>query len=578
MWTISTPAMPKRSAGQQRSQAVVPQYAVPVFLYLLLTIFTGSKYMADTVDYVATITKRVQGVWAPRFWDFGHVLWRPLGWLLYRSVYPFEPRADARAALLWIFVTTSWLAGLVCIVTLVAMLRRLFTSTASIFLTAAMFVLSQAFLNFSRAGTSYIPGLCALMIGCYLLWQPDNASRAAPVCAGCALSAAVGLWFPYALAVPGVLIGPLILFRDRTKVFFKSGAVFALATGLIYGAVVLHLRLHNIRDFLNWVAASEWAIGAGGPKRVIFGVARSFVSLGNAGVFFKRLLLHDPYNPVVPTQFLASVLKLIFVYVFLGVVIVQLIRSRVERVYLILLASNLAAVGLFAVLWYGADMERFLPLFPALFVAICAALESSGRRQKALTVAFIAMIATVNIAVMAKSTLRHKQQAVLNRIAPLLPRLNTNSRIVVLDGDGLAAFIRNFPFHSLSRNNNVHPYTAVVPDTSQVPHWRQGFSALVLEVWNQQGSMWISKRMLNPRPLAGWNWVQGDDPRVRWADIYNFFRQFEFGNSVGGADGFVLLLPTEHNRLLLARLVRLTVRSRVIPNSCLDLSRAYGLP
>jgi hypothetical protein len=48
--------------------------------YLIATALTSAHFWGDSVDYAAGV---VTG-WD--FWDFGHLLWRPLGWLLTRLV------------------------------------------------------------------------------------------------------------------------------------------------------------------------------------------------------------------------------------------------------------------------------------------------------------------------------------------------------------------------------------------------------------------------------------------------------------------------------------------------------------
>jgi hypothetical protein len=45
--------------------------------------------------------------------------------------------------------------------------------------------------------------------------------------------------------------------------------------------------------------------------------------------------------------------------------------------------------------------------------------------------------------------------------------------------------------------------------------------------------------------------VESDDPRVSWTDIYTFFSQLQMGQSVGGEDGFMLLLPSPQNEKIL---------------------------
>jgi hypothetical protein len=85
----------------------------------------------------------------------------------------------------------------------------------------------------------------------------------------------------------------------------------------------------------------------------------------------------------------------------------------------------------------------------------------------------------------------------------------------------------------------------------QIPVWRESFAAKAQSVWSAGGDFWISKRLLAPRPKAEWNWVEGDDPRITWRDIYEYFSRFDYGQGVGGDDGFVLLTRSPKNNRLL---------------------------
>jgi hypothetical protein len=69
--------------------------------------------MADTVDYVRSAYLHDQVInWA--FWDFRHLLWRPLGWLLFHVLKPWVAsgtEADARADITIIFLISYFERG-----------------------------------------------------------------------------------------------------------------------------------------------------------------------------------------------------------------------------------------------------------------------------------------------------------------------------------------------------------------------------------------------------------------------------------------------------------------------------------
>ena len=149
---------------------------------------------------------------------------------------------------------------------------------------------------------------------------------------------------------------------------------------------------------LAWVGEASHGIQIAGVARAVFGFARSFINMGEDGVLFKRYLLHDPFSPVSVAALLRVALaKLVFFYALLASVVVTLLMAKRWRP-LGLLAMASAPVLLFAVRWQGGDMERYLPLYPFLFLAIALCLSERAQRfQRLLSVAFIATMALANI-------------------------------------------------------------------------------------------------------------------------------------------------------------------------------------
>ena len=192
----------------------------------------------------------------------------------------------------------NWLAGLACVLLLRACLRRFSIRPITANLCTLAFLFSDGFLNYIHAGSPYIPGLAFLLLGFYLLAGPIEAAPSPwpPVCAAGALALAVCLWFPYIFAVPGFLATPLFYRRDS----HSSGAlalrttIYCLIMGLVaYGLVLARLGLFTPDAIFGWVMVEPTAItGVHGTTRAIFGLARSFINMGDDAVLFKRFLLH----------------------------------------------------------------------------------------------------------------------------------------------------------------------------------------------------------------------------------------------------------------------------------------------
>jgi hypothetical protein len=226
----------------------------------------------------------------------------------------------------------------------------------------------------------------------------------------------------------------------------------------------------------------------------------------------------------------------------------------------ILLILNLLPTIIFALFIFEAgDMSRYIATLPLIYLGVAYAVcsDKSIRWTRYVIFGFLIVSVIANVKAMAVSKLQRREQRVEARVNPLLPLLKPESRVVTSHlQDEVNNFTRDFLFNPINRSGNLHYYPMLAPNTAQVDNWQQTFAAEALHIWNNNGDMWISKRMLSPRPKEEWNWVEGDDSRVSWTDLYNYFSPFEWGQEVGGEDGFVLLLPSPRNREILSKLAQ----------------------
>jgi hypothetical protein len=204
--------------------------AAPVAVYVVLTAWlTDAFYMGDTSFY-ATMVANIAGgksyqLWEASgnysLWDFGHLLWRPLGvatFPLLRPLAQLSVGSDLNPAAVYALVALNWLAGLSSVVLMHLLLRRVCGRAWVVRVTLVAFIFAQAFLNYTQTGCSYVPGLALLLLGLYLLVREgERAERPwrTATLAGLALALAVGLWVPYLWAVPAIVCAPLVLYDWR---------------------------------------------------------------------------------------------------------------------------------------------------------------------------------------------------------------------------------------------------------------------------------------------------------------------------------------------------------------------------
>lgn len=554
----------------QKSMSQIPRWPVWLRRYgLILVVYLGATWVTDA-HFMGDTHIYADAILASRLGEFGHLLWSPLGWVVSQLSMPVTSSIvgrDARLTVIMTLMSLSWLAGLLSVFMLHGVVRTISQREWAANAATLGLIFSQAFLNFAQTGCSYVPGLSLLLSGIYLSvtgGERPQQSSARGWGAGVALAGAVGLWFPYVLSVPAALAFPLLVFgpaKRRWRFVHRGAVTFALATALMYGSAALLQGMHTVADLREWVASSAHGIsGVNGAPRMLFGLSRSFINMGNDGIAFKRFVAHDPLNPVSAADMLnlwLSLGKLSLFYLLLGSMTMMLLRSERSRRMLGLLVLNGLPILVFAVSWQGGDMERYLPLYPLFFVSLAYCLSSDRPSPwfRIIAVAFMAIVTVSNVRGMATSVSIRRQNEVVARIQDLQPLLKRQSLVVTVhQQDGVRAFYWTFPFHPINRAGSLSSYHVVEAGTTEVLDWRQRFAARTLSVWAAGGDVWVSRRVLSPRPRSEWNWVEGGDPRVSWADIYGFFSRLEMGRSVGGDDGFALLLSSPKNREALRRL------------------------
>jgi hypothetical protein len=547
---------------------------VPAAVYLLTTWLTNAFYMGDTSFYSAMVANVVGGksyqLWETSgnysLWEFGHLLWRPLGIVVFPLLSPLARASvgpDPSPGAVFVMVVLNLLAGLLSVVLMHALVRRVCHTNWVVYLTTVAFIFTQAFLNYTQTGCSYVPGLALLLLGLYLLVRDGEQVRhpwRTASLAGLALACAVGLWVPYLWAMPAAVAAPLVLYgwkdRRRWQLSFGASLAFGLLTGVLFIGVAVWIGVHSVGEFKAWVeSSSHHLVQNRGVPQVVFGLARSFISMGNDNVSFKRFLLHDPYSPVsLVDLFRLSLWKLALFYLFLACVFVNLWRAAFGRRLLCWLAlSGIPVLG-FALAWQGTVMERYLPWFPFLFPALAFSLAEprAFRFGKAITLIFVAAMIVTNFGAMRKGMLNRREEAATLRVAELQPLIKPQG-IVFVGKDELENFVMNFPFNPVNHHNDLRVYSFLPLGMPQLPAWRQDVARRTFAAWQAGGDVFISRRVFAERPRAEWDWVEGADPRVRWAEVHEFFTQLETGRAVGGDDGFVLLPRTPKNEQFLTR-------------------------
>jgi len=570
-----------------------------ILFYLAVWLFTGAHFMADTNVYTQAILRHQNG-WGGvdyrlttgnPFWDFGHVLWRPFGWLCFVLTRPGTPgivNHNQRAEVLLALFGINFLASIGGVICFFLLARSVIGKEWPALLATVGLFSADAYLDYAHSGNAYVVGLACLIAGMYFSLpgrmpegMPERVSEGAWVRALSAFSAAVMFalavlfWFPYVFVLPAAMAAPLLLYgreRRRLRLAMLTLAACVVVGLAVYGSAIAIAGIRSSVDLRDWILSSgHGQIQPGGFRaaaRLAFSVPRSFVNMDRDGMWLKRYLIHDPYAPVtIRNLFRLSLWKVVLFYATASVVCFELLRSQRGRILLFLLAATVLPIFIFALFIFEAgSIERYLPLYPLIFLALGYVLASqqASRASKALLAVALAAMFAVNVNAMRRGTLEQTKDKAVARIHDLVPLLGPNSLVLAVnEQDSLAQFRQNFPMDAINLNGDWRSYDVLEINTERLSTWREDLAKRVLGTWRRGGDVWLPMRFLSIRPDPDWNWVEGDDQRIRWTDLPNFFSGFETGPAVGGPDGFVLLRDSPQNRKRLAQPVSLRRAAKV---------------
>lgn len=571
-----------------RKKSVRNALVVLLVFYFSAWLNTNAHFMADTNVYAQAILRHQRGEatvdyrlsTSNPFWDFGHLLWRPLGWVGFVVSKPIDGvfgLHGERVEVLTMLIGINFLAALSCVVLFFLLATRVLAGTWPALLATIAFCTADAFLDYAHSGNAYVVGLACLVGGMYL-WsfkQSENLFPGQAILAGVMYALAVLFWLPYVFVLPAAIALPLMMEGfDQRRLRFAGQMLFACAlVGLIaYFSATAALGIRTVADFRDWALASGHGQFQPGGLRAIarlgFSLPRSFINMDRDGMWFKRYMLHDPYAPVrLSDLFRLSWWKLAVFYTSLCAICLELLRFRRGRLVLSGLVLALVPIVVFAIFIFEAgSIERYLPLFPFLFLGfgyVLASDKASGL-IKGFLIAFLICTLTVNIAAMSRRTLTGQRASAIARIHDLIPRLKPNSMLIAInEQDNLAEFRQNFPLDPVNLDAQWQTYDLLEINTARLATWQEDFAKRALGTWRRGGTVWLPARLLQARPNPDWGWVEGDDKRVSWNGVASFFARFNTGPAIG-EDGFVELPDNLTNRGILTAVSQLTVADGLV--------------
>lgn len=551
---------------------LIRDHGLLVSSLILLMLVTTPFTLGDTYVYVGHILlyygKSPLGS-NSLLWEFGHLFWRPFGWLLLEVSAPaFGGLFQWNVALLCaaILIVINVVAGCLTVLVWRSLVLRATGSRAIAFGVALAFACANAFLAYMRSGCAYVLGLLFVSASVWIVWRGTGRNpvgRRAACGAGVMLAAAAVFWLPYVLSVPGVVVlglrhrpDSLVGWWSRENIMFGVHVLVTLAVSvaLCLSVAMAARRIDSVAEAKAWVSESThgWSQNRR-SLRIVTGLPRGFLYFGKDGTLYKRFLWNDPYDSVTVSRLLsASLWKLALFYTFGAALCFALLRRRDNhRAGVVLLAGVVPTLAFAIFVFEPGSPERYLPMYPFLILAIAHALRGPARcgvLMKSVVAVFLVGMAATNVYSTSRARIASEDTPAAQRVASLKPRLTERDLVSVLSNqDALYVFVNRSPFHRLNQPKPLRLFDVIEPANVRVARWRSEFAAAALDAWRQGGEVWVSKRLWAAKPFPEWDWVEGDDSRVSWRDVPEFFTPIEIAEELGGPDGFFRLLRAESN-------------------------------
>jgi hypothetical protein len=172
--------------------------------------------------------------------------------------------------------------------------------------------------------------------------------------------------------------------------------------------------------------------------------------------------------------------------------------------------------------------------------------------SRAALLLFAVTAAASNVYVMSRPVQAAVAASAAERIGGLRQHAQPGDAVGLIKySDELMLFAINFPFHPMNQGERPRFFDVVEISSARMETWRREFAERTRKVWDAGHDMWVTTRLLQPRPQPEWLWVEGDDARIRWVEFPEFFGQFEIAAKTPGSDGFWMLARSDRNRALI---------------------------
>ncbi len=526
----------------ERLRVILAAVAVSV----LILAITTPENTGDARDYAHDVATAPSSG-STTLLEPGHLLWRPLGVILREAIGGFSPgRAasirDAQNMLAVVSrVATVLLATCIGLMTL-ALVGSVPAGVAG----ATLAALGACVVNYGQAGVAYVASAALTSLAVLLgTTGPPAARLPRAAAAGILLALSVLLWLPFILVIPAALVAIYQLPPpgnvSRRRAALTATMACALVGIPVYLVAAAANNIESIPGFVHWIGQSSHGISRPGVARVVLGMSRSFVNMGNDGSEVRRYLVGDSLNPVTRAELATLSLwpKIALFYLALGCVAwFALQRDRGRELLLCFLVAMVPVMAL-GVAWSGGEEERYLPLYPFLFPLVVWAAWSAARERQRLVptaVAVFGSLLMINLWALGPVVAHRRSVAQGSRLGCVAPMLSANAVIVVPHmGDPLVTFDRDRltepPRSAETRILFLLPSTLRPGEA-----WEETLAYWVQEATSAGGRVFVPAYVVDSVPPRWAAWVEGEEYGVRWSEVRKAFAALEMKRPCEGTE------------------------------------------
>lgn len=381
-------------------------------VFLLATVATIAFVVSESVTF-GDAPVYAADIHANKLIEPGHLLWRPLGWLIAAAL---GTRSSVSAEL-WVLQFASLIAGVLSVIATYALLTRVCARRTATVL-SLLLIFSNGFWAYSFSGCSYsasiLFGTLALLYAIPVSGEKQHSRH--PFRAGIYGGLAASAWGPQLLVAPAIwlLVALEAPSRDREAIIRSLKRTSKLASGYLIAFIAPLVAAYltyaattgqSPARFGSWASSSSHGIpvrfGLSQIARVFIGFPQSILSVSDLGQRLRLWHFHVSSFPI------SAWLIPLFAFYALSIVGIIILIGRsgelLARDRRIVLASACAlALNLvFGVFWQGTDLERYFPSLPfqLVLVAITLKVSRATYRNSSQAVAggiLIAVVAMTN--------------------------------------------------------------------------------------------------------------------------------------------------------------------------------------